>query len=523
MQAPGAITIVGGGTAGWLAACYLQRTLADLYGTRIRLIESREIGIIGVGEATVPSLRNTLATIGLPEDALFREADATLKNGIRFVGWRQGGDAATDRFDHPFDFPPALVEAQQVYQRWLNAWHSGATTVPMGDACNLQTALFDHLRSPKLLDSADYAAPMAYAYHLDAVRLAQLLCRTATGRGVEHVIGDVVEGQRGPDGIASLLLADGSRHTADLFVDCTGFRALLIGKTLGVPWNSFAEWLPCDRAVACPVAYDSPTSPIRSYTTATAQGAGWIWDIGLQSRRGTGYVYASTHCSDDEAVATLRRYHGNDRALAEPRLLRMRIGHQARAWEGNCLAIGLAGGFIEPLESTGIYLVEHVLERFVAQLGVPRDAAQRRLEFNRHVADTYGHLRDFIVAHYALSRRRDTDFWRAVTDPATLAPGLADLLATWRSRIPEEADLEGRRSLFGRNSWFCILAGQHHVPPQAPTSHSAAPPPDPRSPVLAQVQAARHAAVKAHPDLRAFVGQRGPGKISPSPSAQTSS
>lgn len=522
MRPPRTITIVGGGTAGWLAACYLQRTLTDLYGTRIRLIESREIGIIGVGEATVPSLRTTLSTIGLPEDALFREADATLKNGIRFIGWREGGDATNDRFDHPFDFPPALVHGQQVYHHWLDAWRRGATTLPMADACNLQTALFDHLRSPKRMDSADYEAPMAYAYHLDAVRLAQLLCRTATARGVEHVVGDVIEVQRGLQGIAGLVLADGTRHEAELFVDCTGFRALLIGRTLGVPWNSFADWLPCDRAVACPVAYDTPEAPIRSYTTSTAQDAGWIWDIGLQSRRGTGYVYASAHCSDDEAAATLRRYHGMDRALAEPRLLRMRIGHQARAWEGNCLAVGLAGGFIEPLESTGIYLVEHVLEQFVARIGARQGADPGPMDFNREVAQTYAHLRDFIVAHYALSRRRDTAFWRAVTDPATLPPGLADLLDRWRAHIPEEADLEGRRSLFGPNSWFCILAGQQHLPPGA-VFHGAAPTPDTSLRLLAQVQAARHAATRAHPDLRAFVGKRGRGPASTSPTPQTPS
>jgi tryptophan halogenase len=459
------IVIVGGGTAGWLAACYLQRTLGTdpVTAPRITLIESPEIGAIGVGEATVPTLRTTMQALGLPESALFAEAEATLKNGIRFVGWRQGGPADTDAYDHPFDVPIPF-NGFPVSMHWLNLKQRGVALPSMAECSTVQTALFDNHKSPKLMHSPDYQAPLAYGYHLDAVRLAALLQQTAIGRGVQHVVGEVVRVDSGPEGIEAVRLADGSRHAGDFFIDCSGFRALLLHKALGVPWVSFDDWLPCDRAVAFPVAHESAQSPLRSYTTATAKAAGWTWEIDLQSRRGTGYVYASSHCSDDEAVETLRAHNAGREALAEPRLLRMRVGHHAKAWEKNCLALGLAGGFIEPLESTGIYLIEFALQLFVDHLpGVGGDESCRDA-FNHTVSDLYDELRDFVVAHYALSMRRDTPFWRQCTDPARLPPSLTRLLRLWDSKLPSPTDLAKRLSLFGPANWLFVLAGMHHLP-----------------------------------------------------------
>lgn len=502
MQPIRSIVIVGGGTAGWLAACCLERSLAQWSGTRITLIESPGIGTIGVGESTVPSLRSTLAGLGLPEDALFGQADATLKNGIRFQGWRNGGNGAQDRYDHPFDAGPPAGGIPALHH-WLHLRRLGVDTPPMSDACLVQTALFDAMRSPRPIHGPAYQAPFVYAYQLDAIKLARVLQATAVARGVRHQPGEVVGVERGGAGIAAVALADGSRHTADFFVDCTGFRALLVGHALQVPWVSYAQWLPCDRAIACPVAFASEDGPLRSYTTASAQGSGWIWDIDLQSRRGTGHVYASSWCSDDEALGRLRQYHGGARPLAEPRLLQMRVGRHARAWDHNCLALGLSGGFIEPLESTAIYLIEFALQQFIAQAHNEHDDTVCRASVNQTVGAMYEELRDFVIAHYALSGRRDTPFWRACTEGMGLPDSLRGLLADWRARLPVPADLVNRCTLFGPHSWNCILAGLDRLAPDAPDP-LAGQPMQASVQALERVRAARGAAAQQAPGMREF-------------------
>jgi len=467
------VLVVGGGTAGWLAAAFLQRTLgADpAQPVRIHLVESKEIGTIGVGEATVPTLRQMMRVLGIPEAALFTQADATLKNGIRFVGWRQGGNAASDRFDHPFD-PPLAMEGYSSMVHWLNLKQRGLVDQAYGDCGSVQTALFDGCQSPKLMNSAAFDAPVPYAYHLDALKLAALLRTTAVARGVTHSIGDVTGVETDESGIRGVQLADGSRLEADLFVDCTGFASLLIGKALDVPWVSYADSLLCDRALACPLGHANERAPLRSYTTATAQEAGWTWEIDLQSRRGTGYVYSSRHCSDDEALATLQRLHdseqggkhGDNRRLADPRLLKMRIGHRARMWEKNCLSLGLASGFIEPLESTGIYLVEQALQMFLDYLPAAPGQTAAQAKYNALMGDLYDELRDFVVLHYVVSMRRDTPFWRDVTGGVPVPESLAGLLALWREKVPHTTDLNRRMSLFGANNYFFILAGLNRLP-----------------------------------------------------------
>lgn len=461
------VLIVGGGTAGWLAAAYLQRTLCGdpANPVAIHLVESPEIGTIGVGEATVPTLGNTLRVLDIPEAMLFARADATLKNGVRFVGWREGGPAATDRFDHPFD-PPATLEGYSTMVHWLNLKQRGLIDAPYGDCGSVQTALMDGLRSPKLMTSANYEAPLPYAYHLDATKLAALLRDVAVSRGVRHSLGTVTSVQTDQDGIRAVTLADGQQLKADLFVDCSGFASLLIGKALDVPWVSYDEQLLCDRAVACPLAHESDAAPLRSFTTATAQASGWSWEIDLQSRMGSGYVYASAHCSDDEAQATLARLHAGRQRLAEPRLLKMRIGHRQRVWEKNCLSLGLAAGFIEPLESTGIYLIEHALQQFLDYLPGHAEHDVGRAKYNQLIGDLFDEVRDFIVLHYVLSMRRDTPFWQDCTDRARIPPSLAALLSLWAEKVPHTTDINRKMSMFGANNYFFIMAGLHHLPGQ---------------------------------------------------------
>ena len=498
------VLIVGGGTAGWLAAAYLQRTLCGdpASPVAIRLVESADIGTIGVGEATVPTLRNTLRVLGIPETALFGQVDATLKNGIRFVGWRHGGPASTDRYDHPFDLPLAM-EGYSTMVHWLNLKQRGLVNTPYADCGSVQTALFDTALSPKSMSSPAYEAPVPYAYHLDAGKLATLLRDTAVARGVRHTVGHVSTVQVDAAGIRSITLADGQTLSADLFVDCTGFASLLIGKALDVPWHSYADNLLCDRAVACPVQHPGDRPALRSYTTATARDAGWIWEIDLQSRRGTGYVYSSAHCSDDEAVHTLKTFHGDDHRLAEPRHLKMRIGHRARVWEKNCLSLGLASGFIEPLESTGIYLIEHALQQFIDYLPGSDNNPAGRAKYNSLISDLYDELRDFIVMHYSLSMRRDTAFWRDCTDPARRSPALAELLALWDEKVPHTTDINRKMSLFGANNYFYILAGLNQLP-SAGIGQSRYISPEASTRVLDHVARIRKMAVEQSPTMRDY-------------------
>ena len=498
------ILIVGGGTAGWLAAAYLQRVLGrDTQSpAKITLIESDEIETIGVGEATVPTIIQTLRVLDIPEAVLFAKTEATLKNGIRFVGWRHGGGADTDRFDHPFDVPIGM-EGYPTTMHWLNLKQRGLTDAVMCDATVVQTALMDHNLSPKLMASPPYEAPIPYGYHLDATLLAKVLCEVAMARGVQRIIGNVTHIEVDDAGIKQITLADGSVHQADLYVDCTGFRSLLLGGALQVPWVSFSDSLLCDRAVACPVAYDNEESPLRSYTTSTAKDAGWIWEIDLQSRRGSGYVFSSAYCSDDQAIATLRQHHGDAAALREPRLIPMRIGHHARVWEKNCLALGLASGFIEPLESTGIYLVEQALQVFVDYLPSPNTRGLCQARYNAHISELYAELRDFILIHYTLSQRRDTPFWRAYTQEVKIPDHLANMLALWEEKVPTTTDLNHRLSLFGPANWFFILAGMHRLP-RFGSGQPPYIPPEVSAKVLSQIQEYRKIALAHSPKMRDY-------------------
>lgn len=461
------LVIVGGGSTGWLAACFLQRALGAVRQTPlpITLIESPRITGVGAGEATLPSLRGMMQALGVPESALFGAADATLNNGLRFHGWRTGGSTPGDSYDHPFDAPPPF-SGFATTAHWLNLMQRGLTQQPMAQACTVQTTLFDGHLSPKLMDSPDYQAPVSYGYHLDADKLAMLLQQTAIRRGVRHVQGEVAGVARGESGIEAIELADGRRFEASFFVDCSGADSLLLQQALGVPWQPYADWLPCDRSIVQPVAHAETDQPLRSHTAITAQVAGWSWEIDLQSRRGTGLVYASRFCSDDEALHRLQQLNAGHRPLAAPHLTRLRAGHAARIWEGNCLALGAAGGFVEPLASTGLYLVEWALQMFVDHVAPSGNSAACRERLNRLAGDFHEELRDFIVAHYALSQRRDTAFWRACTEEASLPPRLVELLALWDAKVPTATDLDSRLSAFGPSNWSYLLAGLHRLPSQ---------------------------------------------------------
>lgn len=458
------IVIVGGGTAGWLTAAYLVRTLGRPGPTAVQVtvVESPDVPIIGVGEGSFPTLRTTLQAIGVTEAEFCKGADGTFKQGVRFSGWagRPTPGHADDDYLHVFELPyggdaPGLLPA------WLAT--AGPRRPPYADCVGAQEQVMRAGRAPKRPGDPDYSAPFAYAYHFDAAKLARFLRDTAVANGVEHIratIGEIVRAEHGD--IAAVVPTNGSEPIAgDLFVDCTGFSARLIGETMGSRFNPVDDVLFNDRALALQIPYDRPDAPIASYTHATAHDGGWIWDIGLSERRGTGCVYSSRHCSDEEAERTLRAYAGPAADGLSARQLTFRTGYRETQWIGNCVAIGLAAGFFEPLESTGIMLIE-VAARMVAELAVDGDrtamAAAARL-YNRTMPARFAAIVEFLKLHYAISHRRGSAYWRDNTDPASWPDGLADKLAQWRYRVPSRFDFVIDHESFLPPNWQYILYG----------------------------------------------------------------
>ena len=442
------IAIVGGGTAGWMAAALLARVL----GTRnvaITLVESEEIGTVGVGEATIPPIQAFNALLGLDEDAFLRETMGTFKLGIEFVDWLRPGH----RYFHPFgsygiDFGPIPFEG--VWHRLRQAGH--ARPLDAYSICATAAAQGRFMRP--IAGGNTPLSQIGYAFHFDAGLYAGYLRRHAETAGVVRHEGKVVEVVRGdPDGfIAAIRLADGTRIAADLFIDCSGFRALLLGETLGVGFQDWNAWLPNDRAVAVPSANVGPLSP---FTRSTARSAGWQWRIPLRHRTGNGYVYAAAHLSDDEATATLLANLDGE-PLADPRLLRFRTGRRDRFWHGNCVALGLASGFMEPLESTSIHLVQAGLARLLEMLPTRAFEPADTRRYNRLMGAEYEAIRDFLILHFHATERDDSAYWRTLRTmdiPDTLADRIRSYRAT--GRIFREAD-----DLFTKTSWLAVMDGQ---------------------------------------------------------------
>jgi tryptophan 7-halogenase len=454
------IVIVGGGTAGWITAAYLARTLGaqSADGISITLVESADIGILGVGEGTFPTIRKTLRRIGIDETALIRDCDATFKQGAKFVNWRfVPQDPRHNHYLHSF----------QVTQDFggldlLSYWLLGVAGEELNwDEVNTpQKPVADANRAPKLITHENFTAPLNYAYHVDAMKLARFLRTTAIGLGVTHVVDTVESVALADDGsIGSLKLKDRGVLAADLYVDCTGFRAELIGKALGIPYKSSQPTLFCDTALAAQVPYAEPSTPIPSYTISTAQEAGWIWDIGLHARRGVGYVYSSAHISREAAETTLRNYLGPHARTAEARDIRFTSGYRETNWHKNCVAIGLSSGFFEPLEATGIIFVE-VAAAMLANLfpwGGEVETAAR--QYNAIMLKRFERARDFIKMHYSLTERRDTDFWRDNANSTTSPDSLLELIDRWRFRAPGAIDIDLNTDLFTEHSWQYVLYG----------------------------------------------------------------
>lgn len=456
------ILIVGGGTAGWITAGYLAKALnaASPEGVQITLVESAEIGILGVGEGTFPTIRKTLMRIGVDEAEMLRECDATLKQGAKFAHWRFTPGTEKGRPDH-YMHPFAVTSARGGLDL-LPYWLLGVdgSNKNWDEVNTVQKPVSDAARAPKRLVDPPFAGPLNYAYHFDAAKLATYLRKCAIRSNVKHIIDTVDEVLLTDQGsISGVRTRENGILSADLFVDCTGFRAELIGKTLGVPYKSCRDVLFCDSALAMQVPYDRPDTPIPSYTISTAHEAGWTWDIGLHHRRGIGHVYSSDHTDDARAEDVLRRYIGPAAEGLEARKLRFSAGYREVNWSKNCVAIGLSSGFFEPLEATGIIFAE-VAAVMLANLFPWNNSFETSAkQFNELMLKRYERALDFIKLHYCLTERRDSQFWIDNADPKTTPDSLHELLERWRYRIPEDLDTDPKIDIFSAASWQYVLYG----------------------------------------------------------------
>lgn len=455
------IIILGGGTSGWMTACFLQRNLNRYNPNRVSItVIEGDDGPIGVGEATIPSLRNMLSMLGIDERQFMIETDATFKMAIRFENWTHSPSERPGYFYHLFDRPQPIngIEAGTS----ILASNKNLQSERYAELLSVQPALCDHLRSPKLPNSPDYMAPMPYAYHLDAIKFGRFLRKTAVTRGVRRVTDHVVEVIRNEQGYITLLrTVAGQEFAGDLYVDCTGFKGLLINQTYQTPFIPWDKHLYCDRAVA----FQIPTpadSPIRPYTLSTAVRNGWIWEIALRARKGIGYVYSSQFATSEQAEQELREHIGPAANELSARHINMRVGRNSSLWVKNCVAIGLSAGFLEPLESTGIFLTEIGLMHFMENYPLKGFNDVLSDNYNAQMARLYDEVLDFIVMHYCLTQREDTPFWNANKYHPNIPDGLKRDLLLWQNRLPSPWDKNRSGITFACDSYLYILAGMRN-------------------------------------------------------------
>ena len=446
------LVIVGGGAAGWMTAAALSRLLKP-NEVSITLVESDEIGIIGVGEATIPDMLQFNLFLGVPEAELMRATQATFKLGIEFVDWSHKGA----RYFHPFGFHGVDIDGVDFHQHWLHCRENGHAH-SIGDYCLTELlARSGKFAFPDLRVAGAPASYLRYAYHFDATLYASFLRHYAEKRGVKRVEGKVVEVLRAPESgdLTGIRLASGQVVTGEFFFDCSGFRSLLLGTSLEVPWVDWKHWLPCDRALAVAAQHDGPTRP---YTRSTAKTAGWQWNIPTRNRTGNGHIYSSEFMNEDEATATLIDGLAAP-MIGSPRLIRFATGHRQRFWEKNCVAIGLSSGFLEPLESTSLYLIRQGISRFIALYPDASVSPVLRDEYNRWMQRDFEQVRDLLVVHYHVNTREEA-FWRYCRNmsiPESLQRRLA-LFAEGGRFLRNEGEL------FPNASWVAVLLGQNVIP-----------------------------------------------------------
>jgi tryptophan halogenase len=443
------IVIVGGGTAGWMTAAALATMLNGRYN--IRLVESEEIGIVGVGEATIPMIQRFNRVLGIDENEFMRETMGSFKLGVEFVNWGKLGD----RYMHGFGRLGQDLATVPFDQYWQKMRRLGKAA-PLEEYSITRLAAKANRFMPARHDVPN--SPLAdinYAYHFDASLYAKFLRKLAEARGVTRIEGKIVRATvREPDGhIDAVELESGMRVEGELFIDCSGFRGLLIEQTLETGYEDWTHWLPADRALAVPCESVSPLTP---YTRATAHKSGWQWRIPLQHRTGNGHVYCSRFISDDEAASTLLA-NLDGKPLADPRLIKFNTGMRKLAWNRNVVAVGLASGFLEPIESTSIHLIQSTIQRLIDFFPDQGWSSIDRDEFNRQTRFEYERIRDFIILHYHLNQRTDSPYWLECANMA-IPDTLRRKMDLYRShgrvvRIDNE--------LFSEVGWIQVFEGQN--------------------------------------------------------------
>jgi len=471
------VVIVGGGSAGWMTAAYLSKCFREK--VRIRLVESAAVPTVGVGEATFSTIRVFLDYLDLKEEEWMPECNASYKLAIRFVDW----NAEKRHFYHPFQ-RFEVVDGRSVCEWWLKLQRRCDTRFDY--ACYTVPAICDARRAPRFMDGRSfdktvdaYLAPgnankavllnglqvqYPYAYHFDAGLFAKFLAKYAQARGVERIVDDVckvVQDERG--NISSIATQKLETISGDLFIDCTGFRGLLINNVLREPFISFQESLPCDSALAMQMPY-APDAEMNPYTTATALSSGWVWDIPLYNRVGTGYVYSSAFLSRGDAEEEFRKFLGERAHNVDCKHIKMRVGRNRRSWVNNCVSIGLASGFVEPLESTGIFFIQHSIEQLATHFPGRASVDKLRDSFNSAVADCIDGVREFLTLHYVASSRADTPFWGATKYELVVPPDLEERLKLWQACLPTNRTINQRYHGFESYSYAVMLLGLSSMP-----------------------------------------------------------
>lgn len=455
------IVIVGGGSAGWLVAAtiaaehQLGSSDSDL---KVILVESPDIPTIGVGEGTWPSMSNTLRKIGVSESQFIRECDVSFKQGSKFIGWSFGG---SEYYYHPFTLP-AVYNDINLSQYW-----PALGNISFSDAVCPQSIVCEQYLAPKQITTPEFAHNLNYGYHLNAGKFSDFLRNhSIQALGVTHVLANVSGVQSKENGDIELLLLDnGEKLDGDLFIDCTGFSSLLLGEHYKIPFKSLGNVLFNDSALAVQVPYANPDAPIASSTMATAQDNGWVWDIGLPTRRGVGHVFSSAHTNDEQVELNLRRYLEASVSKADMEKLSIRKlsfnpGHREKFWHRNCVAVGISAGFIEPLEATALVLIELSAQMISEQLPANRDVMDViSKRFNEKFNYRWSRIVEFLKLHYVLNQRKDSQYWMDHCDPSTIPESLREQLILWRYQAPWKYDSLQLEEMFPSASYQYVLYG----------------------------------------------------------------
>ncbi len=462
------IVIVGGGTAGWITAGLVAARFQGVPGDfvpSITLVESPNVPIIGVGEGTWPTLRGTLKKIGVRETDFIRECDATFKQGAKFCKWTTG--AEDDGYYHPLVLPEAYSHAN-INKPWLTGvapWLNGDRSEPFAHAVCAQADACERGLAPKTITSPEFDGALNYAYHLNAGKFSSFIQKHCVDNlGVNHVLADMIDVTQDEQGyITSITTEQAGEIKGDLFVDCTGFKSLLLGEAMGVEFKDCSDVLFADTALAVRAPYADDRAPIASHTISTAQEAGWIWDIGLSTRRGIGHVYSSKYIDEDRARQQLVDYLvdiGAKPDELEMRKIPIRSGHRTHFWEKNVVAVGLSAGFLEPLEASAIVLVEMSAGMLSEQMPATRSAMRVIANrFNDIFLYRWERIVDFLKLHYCVTKRTDSQFWIDNADPKTIPDSLLELLELWRDQPPWDGDFVHNEEVFPSSSYQYVLYG----------------------------------------------------------------